>query len=66
MRSYINAQWHSCFPKVVKGGFIIGGNYAEGYLIENGQIFDQIRWLVVTSVRILVTKLLTNYLYNGY
>ena len=31
------------FPKAVKGGFIIGGNYAEGYLIENGQILDQIR-----------------------
>ena len=44
-----NAELHNrsmaqiVFPKVVKGGFIIGGNYAEGYLIENGQIFDQIR-----------------------
>ena len=44
-----NAELHKrsmaqiVFPKVVKGGFIIGGNYAEGYLIENGQIFDQIR-----------------------
>ena len=44
-----NAELHNrsmaqiVFPKVVKGGFIIGGNYAEGDLIENGQIFDQIR-----------------------
>ena len=33
------------FPKAVKGSFIFGGNYAEGYLIENGQIFDQIRMI---------------------
>ena len=31
------------FPKAVKGSFIFGGNYAEGYLVENGQIIDQIR-----------------------
>ena len=31
------------FPKAVKGSFIFGGNYAEGYLIENDQIFDQVR-----------------------
>ena len=31
------------FPKAVKGSFIFGGNYAEGYLIENGQIIDQVR-----------------------
>ena len=31
------------FPKVVKGGLIIGGNYAEGYLIENGETVSQIR-----------------------
>ena len=31
------------FPKAVKGGFIIGGNYAEGYLVEDGTISDQIR-----------------------
>jgi len=31
------------FPKAVKGSFIFGGNYAEGYLIENEQIVDQIR-----------------------
>ena len=24
------------FPKAVKGSFLFGGNYAEGYLIENG------------------------------
>ena len=33
------------FPKAVKGSFIFGGNYAEGYLIENGQIIDQIRMI---------------------
>ena len=31
------------FPKAVKGSFIFGGNYAEGYLVENGQIIEQIR-----------------------
>ena len=33
------------FPKAVKGGFIVGGNFAEGYLLENGQIYDQIRMI---------------------
>ena len=33
------------FPKAVKGSFIFGGNYAEGYLVENGQIVDQIRMI---------------------
>ena len=33
------------FPKAVKGSFVFGGNYAEGYLIENDQIFDQIRMI---------------------
>ena len=33
------------FPKAVKGSFVIGGNYAEGYLIENEQIVDQIRMI---------------------
>ena len=33
------------FPKAVKGSFIFGGNYAEGYLVENGQIIDQIRMI---------------------
>ena len=28
---------------MVKGGLIIGGNYAEGYLIENGETVSQIR-----------------------
>ena len=31
------------FPKAVKGSFIFGGNYAEGYLFENGQIVEEIR-----------------------
>lgn len=31
------------FPKAIKGSFIFGGNYAEGYLIENEQIINQIR-----------------------
>ena len=31
------------FPKAVKGSFIFGGNYAEGYLVVNGQIIEQIR-----------------------
>ena len=31
------------FPKAVKGSFIFGGNYAEGYLVENGQIIYQVR-----------------------
>ena len=33
------------FPKAVKGSFIFGANYAEGYLIENEQIVDQIRMI---------------------
>ena len=33
------------FPKAIKGSFIFGGNYAEGYLIENKQIIDQIRMI---------------------
>ena len=33
------------FPKAVKGSFLFGGNYAEGYLIENKQIVDQIRMI---------------------
>ena len=33
------------FPKAVKGSFLFGGNYAEGYLIENDQIVDQIRMI---------------------
>ena len=31
------------FPKAIKGSFIFGGNYAEGYLVENEQIINQIR-----------------------
>ena len=33
------------FTKAVKGSFIFGVNYAEGYLIENEKIFDQIRMI---------------------
>ena len=33
------------FPKALKGSFIFGGNYAEGYLVENDQIVDQIRMI---------------------
>ena len=33
------------FPKAVKGSFLFGGNYAEGYLVENEQIVDQIRMI---------------------
>ena len=33
------------FPKAVKGSFVFGGNYAEGYLIENKQVISQIRML---------------------
>ena len=33
------------FPKAVRGSFIFGGNYAEGYLVENDQIVDQIRMI---------------------
>ena len=33
------------FPKAVKGSFIFGGNYAEGYLVENSQIINQIRMI---------------------
>ena len=33
------------FPKAIKGSFLFGGNYAEGYLIENEQILDQIRMI---------------------
>ena len=31
------------FPKVAKGGLLIGGNYGEGYLIERGEAVEQIR-----------------------
>ncbi len=33
------------FPKAVKGSFIFGGNYAEGYLIKNKQIIGQIKMI---------------------
>ena len=33
------------FPKAVKGSFLFGGNYAEGYLVENKQIIAQIRMI---------------------
>ena len=33
------------FPNAVKDSFIFGGNYAEGYLVEDGQIIDQIRMI---------------------
>ena len=33
------------FPTAVKGSFIFGGNYAEGYLVENEEIIDQIRMI---------------------
>ena len=33
------------FPRAVKGGFIVGGNYAEGYLIENGKTIYEIRMI---------------------
>ena len=33
------------FPIAVKGSFLFGGNYAEGYLIENKQVIAQIRML---------------------
>ena len=33
------------FPKAVRGSFLFGGNYAEGYLVENEQIVDQIRMI---------------------
>lgn len=33
------------FPKVIKGSFIFGGNYAEGYLIENGLVVSEIRMI---------------------
>ena len=33
------------FPKALKGSFLFGGNYAEGYLFENEQIVDQIRMI---------------------
>ena len=33
------------FPKAIKGSFLFGGNYAEGYLFENEQIINQIRMI---------------------
>ena len=33
------------FPKAVRGSFLFGGNYAEGYLVENEQIVDQVRMI---------------------
>ena len=31
------------FPKAVKGSFIFGGNYAEGYLVEDNVTLAEIR-----------------------
>lgn len=31
------------FPKAIKGGLIIGGSYAEGYLIQDGKVLKEIR-----------------------
>ena len=33
------------FPKAVKGSFIFGGNYAEGYLVESNRIVEEIRMI---------------------
>ena len=33
------------FPKALKGSFLFGGNYAEGYLFENEQIVEEIRMI---------------------
>ena len=33
------------FPKAIKGSFLFGGNYAEGYLFENEQIVNEIRMI---------------------
>ena len=33
------------FPKAIKGSFLFGGNYAEGYLFENEQIAEEIRMI---------------------
>ena len=33
------------FPKAIKGSFLFGGNYAEGYLVENEQIVEEIRMI---------------------
>jgi len=47
--SLINKDVHNrslaqvVFPKAIKGSFVLGGNYGEGYLVENEQILDEIR-----------------------
>ena len=33
------------FPKALKGSFLFGGSYAEGYLFESGQIVEEIRMI---------------------
>ncbi len=33
------------FPKAIKGSFLFGGNFAEGYIVENGQVIDQVRMI---------------------
>ena len=33
------------FPKAVKGSILFGGNYAEGYLVENEQIIEEMRMI---------------------
>lgn len=49
--SYSNQNIHQrslgqiVFPKAVKGSFIFGANYAEGYLIENEEIVGQMRMI---------------------
>jgi lipid-binding SYLF domain-containing protein len=30
------------FPKIVKAGFILGGNYGEGYLVRDGEVVARI------------------------
>ena len=55
------------FPKAVKGSFIFGGNYGEGYLIENEQISDEIRMIGGNiGPNIGGAKLFPNHIHHGY
>ena len=42
-RNYMIALLLIVFPKAIKGGLIIGGSYAEGYLIQDGKVLKEIR-----------------------
>ena len=43
MELYSRSLAQIVFPKAVKGGLLIGGSYAEGYLIKDSKVLKEIR-----------------------